>query len=261
MKHFLMAYAIAAAGLPAWSAASAQDSDELRVRVGLGAQLRPDYLGADSTEVAPLWRINIARGTDEFKFSAPDYSFGIPVVSSGGFSLGPAANIASSRKNSDVGAPVGKVPTTIEAGAFASYELRDSMYLRVEVLKGIGGHKGVVGAIGADKIWRDGDRYVLSIGPRVLFSDARYQRAYFGVSPAAASASGLPAYRPSGGLHGIAAASSISYQFDPRWGLFGYGRYERLVGDAAKSPIIRELGSRNQLSGGLGLNYTFRMKR
>ena len=28
-----------------------------------------------------------------------------------------------------------------------------------------------------------------------------------------------------------------------------------------KSPIIREFGSRNQLSGGLGLNYTFTIKR
>ena len=56
-------------------------------------------------------------------------------------------------------------------------------------------------------------------------------------------------------------ASSISYQFSPRLGLFGYGRDERLVGDAAKSPIIREFGSRNQLSGGLGLNYTFTIKR
>jgi outer membrane protein len=258
MKHFLIA---SAALLPAWSAASAQDSDDLRVRVGLGAQVRPEFLGADSTEVAPLWRINIAHGTDPFKFSAPDYSFGIPLVSTGGFSVGPAANIASGRKNSDLDVPVGRVPTTIEAGAFASYQLSDSLYLRAEALKGLGGHDGIVGTVGADQIWRDGDRYVFSIGPRVLFSDSRYQRAYFGVSPAVALASGLPAYRPSGGIHGVAAASSISYQFNPRFGLFGYGRYERLVGDAAKSPIVRELGSRNQLSGGLGLSYTFTIKR
>src|SRR4029079_6388982 len=258
MKHILIA---AGALLPAWSAASAQEAEDLRVRVGLGAQVRPDFIGADSSEVAPMWRVNIARGADPFKFSAPDYSFGIPVVSSGGFSFGPAANIASGRKNSDLDVPVGKVKTTIEAGAFASYELADSIYLRAEALKGLGGHDGIVGPVGADKIWRDGDRYVFSIGPRILFSDSRYQRAYFGVSPAAALASGLPAYRPSGGIHGVAAASGISYQFDPRWGLFGYARYERLVGDAAKSPIIRELGSRNQLSGGLGLSYTFTMKR
>lgn len=258
MKHFVIA---AAALLPAWSAASAQDSEDLRVRVGLGAQLRPDFIGADTSEVAPLWRINIARGTDPFKFSAPDYSFGIPLVSSGGFSIGPAANIASGRKNSDLDVPVGKVETTIEAGAFASYQLSDSLYLRAEALKGLGGHKGVVGTIGADYIWRDGDRYVLSIGPRVLFSNDRYQRAFFGVSPEAALASGLPAYRPGGGVHGVAAASGLSVQFDPRWGVFGFARYERLVGDAAKSPIVRELGSRNQLSGGVGLSYTFTIKR
>jgi outer membrane protein len=33
------------------------------------------------------------------------------------------------------------------------------------------------------------------------------------------------------------------------------------MGDAGKSPIVRELGSRNQLSGGLGLSYTFTVKR
>lgn len=258
MKHILI---VVAALLPAWSAASAQDADDLRIRVGLGAQLQPEFIGAEGTEVAPLWRLNIAHGTDPFKFNAPDYSPGIPVIRSGGLSLGPAANIASGRKNSDLDVPVGKVKTTIEAGAFASYQVSDSLYLRAEALKGLGGHKGIVGTVGADQVWRDGDKYVFSIGPRVLFSDSRYQRAYFGVSPAAALASGLPAYRPSGGIHGIAAASSFSYQFDPRWGLFGYGRYERLVGDAAKSPIVRELGSRNQLSGGLGLSYTFTMKR
>lgn len=258
MKHILIA---SAAILPAWSAASAQDNEDLRVRVGLGAQVQPEFIGADSSEVAPLWRINIAKGTDPFKFSAPDYSFGIPLVSTGGLSIGPAANIASGRKKSDLDVPVGKVKTTIEAGAYASYQLTDSLYLRAEALKGIGGHKGIIGTLGADKIWRDGDRYVFSIGPRVLFSDSRYQRPFFGVSPEAALASGLPAYRPGGGIHGVAAASSVSFQFDPRWGMFGYGRYERLVGDAAKSPIVRQLGSRNQLSGGLGLSYTFTMKR
>ena len=258
MKHFLIA---AVALAPAWSAAYAQDDNDLRVRVGLGGQLRPDYVGADSTEVAPLWDLDIARGTDEFGFEAPDYRFGIPVISTGGFSFGPAANLASKRKESDVGAPVGSVPFTFEAGAFASYEATKSIYLRAELLKGIGGHKGLVGAIGADQVWRDGDRYVFSIGPRLLFSDSRYQRAYFGVTEDAALASGLPVYRPSGGIHGVAAASGLSYQFSPRWGLFGYARYERLIGDAAKSPIVRELGSRNQLSGGIGLSYTFTIRR
>jgi outer membrane protein len=258
MKHFLIA---SAALLPAWSAASAQDSADYRVRVGLGAQVRPEFIGADDDEVAPLWDIDVARGTDQFNFEAPDDSFGITVISEGGFSFGPAAKIETKRKDSDLGAPIGKVPTTFEVGAFAEHQLSDSIRLRGEVRKGIGGHEGVVGALGVDQIWRDGDRYVFSIGPRLLLSNARYQRAYFGVTPDASLASGLPAYRPDAGIHAVALTSGLSFQFNERFGAFGFGRFERLVRDAAKSPIVRELGSRNQLSAGAGLSYTFTIKR
>jgi outer membrane protein len=260
MNRFLVASAtFAVAGLAVAGPAWAQDAGNTRVRVGLGAQVKPEFVGADKSEIAPLFDLDIAKGGNDFAFEAPDYNFGISVISTGGFSFGPAANIATERKESDVGAPVGKVKTTIEAGAFASYEVSKSFYLRADVLKGLGGHEGVVGTLGADYVWRDGDRYVVSIGPRVLLSDSRYQRAYFGVSPQASLASGLPVYRPSGGIHGVAAALGVSYQFNSRWGMFGYGRAERLVGDAADSPIVRELGSRNQLSGGLGISYTFTM--
>jgi outer membrane protein len=247
--------------LPAWGAAQAQESPDLRVRVGLGAQLQPEFIGADNTDVSPLFHINTARGTHEFGFGAPDDSPAITVLSRKGFSFGPAGNIQWKRKQSEVGAPVGNVSTTFEAGAFAQYEAKDSFRLRAELLKGINGHEGLLGSVGADKIWRDGDRYVVSIGPRVLFSDGRYQRAYFGVSPAASLASGLPVYRPGGGVYALAMTGGLTYQLDDRWGLFGFARYERLVGDAAKSPIIRQLGSRNQMSGGLGLNYTFTLRR
>jgi outer membrane protein len=258
MKYLLVTAALI---LPAWSAASAQDSNDIRVRVGAGAQLLPDFIGSKSSAVAPLVHFNFAHGAEPFKFSAPDDSPGIAVVSSGGFSVGPAVNLQIRRKESDVGAPVGSVGRTIEAGAFAQYLLFGTFRIRGEVLKGLNGSHGLLGSIGADKIWRDGDRYVFSIGPRILISDARYQRAYFGVTPAASLASGLPLYRPNGGVYAIAVASGVNYALGKSWGVFGYGRYERLVGDAAKSPIIRQLGSRNQWSGGIGLSYTFTLRR
>lgn len=258
MKALLLA---GAAALSFSSPAVAQDNRDIRVRVGLGGELKPKFIGSDEVEFGPLWDIDIARGTNPFAFEAPDDSFGIRLFSKGGFTFGPAANIEWKRKESDIGAPVGKVKTTAEVGAFADYLPSETIRLRAELRQGVNGHEGLVGSFGADRIWRDGDRYVFSIGPRVLFSDAKYQRAYFGVDNAAALASGLPAYRPSGGIHAVAAASGLSYQFNPRFGAFGFARYERLVGDAAKSPIVRELGSRNQLSAGVGLNYTFTIKR
>ena len=258
MKFLLLA---SAAALLASSPAQAQDKEDFRVRVGAGAQLRPEFYGGDKTELAPLFDVDIARGSKPFRFEAPDDSFGIRLISSNGFTAGPAANIEGSRKNSDVGAAVGKVKTTIEAGAFAQYELGENFRLRGELLKGLGGHRGIVGSLGADYIARDGDNYVFSVGPRVRVSDGRYQRAYFGVDTEAALATGLPVYRPDAGVHALALASGLSYQFNPRFGMFGFAQYERLVGDAGKSPIIKEFGSRNQLSGGLGLSYTFNVSR
>jgi outer membrane protein len=250
-----MAAAIGLAGQ-----ANAQSDGGLRVRAGLGGQTRPEFPGADKNEWAPLIDVSIARGDNLFEADAPDESFSPALISAGGFKAGPALAIEGSRKESEIDAPVGKVSTTIEAGAFVQYAITDSVRLRGELRQGIGGHKGLIGSVGADYIWRDGDRYVFTLGPRLLMSNGRYQRAYFGVTPEAALASGLPEYRPDGGVHGVAAASGMQMAVGGGFGLFGFARYERLVGDARRSPIVREFGSANQLSAGLGLNYTFRMR-
>ena len=92
-------------------------------------------------------------------------------------------------------------------------------------------------------------------------SDARYQRAWFGVSPEASAATALPQYRPDGGVHAIGATSGLTYQLNPRLGLFGFGRYERLVGDAASSPVVRNIGSRDQFTFGLSATYSFGYSR
>lgn len=251
---------LAAAVLFPLQPALAQDSDDYRVRVGLGGQIRPEYIGADSQEWAPLFDLSIKRGNEPFDFGAPDDNFDIALIKKNGFSAGPVGNIQMGRKNKDVGEPVGKIKTTIEAGVFGQYELNDSLRLRTEVRKGIGGHNGIVASAGGDYVWRDGDRYVFSVGPRVLWSNGRYQREWFGVTDDVALVTGLSPYRPSSGVHAIAATSGAYVQLFGDVGLFGYGRYERLVGDAAKSPIVRELGSRNQVSGGIGLTYTFRVR-
>ena len=258
MKRLLIAWM---ALVPASTVASAQENDDVRVRVGLGAQLEPKYYGGDGTEVGPLWDLDFARGDNEFRFEAPDDGFDIAVISNDSFAAGPVANFERGRKNSDVGANVGKVKSTIEVGAFAQANPTKAFRIRGELRKGIGGHEGLVGDVGADFIARDGDNYVFSIGPRLLFSDKKYQRAFFEVTPAAAVATGLPVYRPDGGMHAVAATSGLSYQFSKEFGMFGFARYERLVGDAGKSPIVRRLGSRNQGSAGIGLSYTFTVAR
>ena len=101
---------------------------------------------------------------------------------------------------------------------------------------------------------------MFSVGPRVQFNNRHKEHTKNREAPRAALATGLPEYRPGGGIHSVGVASGASYQLSNRWGLFGFARYERLVGDAAKSPIVREYGSRNQVSAGIGVNYTFNIQ-
>lgn len=241
--------------------ALAQDREPIRLRVGLGAQTIPEFVGAGSNKWAPLWDVAVKRGPGPFDFEAPDDNFDIKLFSTGRFSAGPVANLQGGRKESDVKAAIGKVATTFEAGGFVQYEVSQSIRLRAEVRKGIGGHGGLVGSLGADHVWRDGDRFLVSIGPRLMLSNGRYQRAWFGIDAAASGASGLREFRPGRGPYAIAAVSGLTYQFSKDVGLFGFARYERLVGDAARSPVVRELGSRNRLSAGAGLSYSFSIRR
>lgn len=239
--------------------ASAQDASPTRVRVGVGVQTTPEYIGADKNEFGPLVDIGIARNGENFRLKGVDDSFSISVFDKGGFSVGPLANYEPGRKNKDVGADVGKVSGTIELGAFAQYVLPSNTRFRLEMRKGMGGHKGFVGQLGADQFWRDGDKWDFGIGPRLTFGDGRFMDSFFEVDAAHALTSGLPVYNPSGGIYSVGLASNMHYAVGGGFGLFGYGKVEQLVGDAADSPITKEFGSKTQLSAGLGVSYTFSM--
>lgn len=256
-KHSFAAM-IVALGL-ASQPALAQDGGDRRVRVGIGGQTKPEYIGADKNEWAPLFDFSMTSGSDPFDFEAPDDNFDIALFKTNGFSAGPVAAYQSGRKNKDVGADVGKVKGTIEVGGFTQYELGGGTRLRMEVRKGFGGHKGLVASLGADQVWRDGDKWQFSAGPRVLIANSRFMRSWFGVPTDVSIQTGLAPYKPDGGIYAIGATSGMYYTISGGFGLFGYGRVERLVGDAADSPIVKEYGSKTQLSAGLGVTYTFNL--
>jgi len=246
-----------ACSAPAFAQSEPPEKEPVRVRVGLGAQLAPSYPGAADHSVKPYWDFAIARGSEEFDYEAPDENFGFPVLGAAGIEFGPSINVESARRRKDVGAPIDEVGTTVEVGAFAQYWLAPALRLRAEARQGIGGHRSLVGAVGADYVARDGDKWLVSIGPRLSLSDRGYQTAYFGVNPREASVTGLPVYRPKAGVHAVGAVAGMHYALGNRWGVMAFAKYDRLVGDAGRSPIVRAYGKRDQLSGGLGLTYVF----
>ena len=229
----------------------------IRVRVGAGAQIVPKFPGSRDTHISPYPDFAIARGSEPFVFEAPDEPFGFTVFHTKGIEIGPSITFQGKRRRVDTVAPMDEVGFSLEAGGFVQFWVGKSVRLRAEGRRGLSGHRAWVGSVGADYVIRDGDKYGFSVGPRVNLSDSKYQATYFGVNPGESARTGLSVYRPKGGVHSVGAIAGANYQLGGRWGLVGYVRYDRLVGDAADSPFIAAYGSRDQASAGAGLTYTF----
>ncbi|WP_260597185.1 MipA/OmpV family protein [Sphingomonas endolithica] len=243
---------------PAAAAQAESDtSTSRRTRLALGPQIVPSFPGADGISIRPLVDVARARGDEPFAFEAPDESFGPSLVRTGGLRFGPALGFEGKRSRDNTNGMLPKVGFTFELGGFVQYQLTPKLRLRTEVRQGIGGHKGLIGTVGADYVTRDADRWLFSIGPRVTLANGRYNRAFFGIDRATAMTTTLPAFRADGGLQAVGVTAGLIRQINARWGIYSYAKYDRLVADPGRSPVVRAFGARNQLSGGIALSYTF----
>ena len=103
-------------------------------------------------------------------------------------------------------------------------------------------------------------RFTVSAGPRFTAESTKATSPYFGVDAVQAMASGLPVFDARGGAHSVGAGAQLSYRIDPRWEVHSYVEYERLLGDAAKSPLVSVRGTPNQTTFGIGASYSFNVK-
>lgn len=233
---------------------------EWQGNVGLGAGILPDYSGASDYRVLPALRASVRKGG----YSASLLGLGAKadIFAPRNIAIGPVATFQFGRDDN-------KIP------GLPGYD--DAVYF--------GGHAGIAfdgvlsprdrvsfEAIFLQNVTRTGDGYQygatagygrplsrtvyanLTVG--IDFSSKDMMQVEYGVSPAAAAASGLPAYSPSGGLEGASATLLLGWRFAPDWGLFGVGGYKRLLGDAGDSPIVQR-GSEDQFFSALGLSYFF----
>ena len=253
----------AAAFLSVAVPASAQDGERRgwTVTVGAGAQTYPEYPGANSYGINPMPIFGLRSEGSPMPFEAPDDGFGFGILGRDSVvNFGPAVRFQNRRRERDVGAAVGNVGFTVEAGGFVELYPVRNFRVRAELRQGIGGHRGLVGDLGADFVVRDENNYIFSIGPRVRWADNDYHDAYFGVTPAVAVATGLPVYNPRSGVYAYGAQAGLTYRLGRNWGLQGYAGYDRLTRDAADSPIVQAFGSRSQWSGGAGLFIEFNVR-
>ena len=100
----------------------------------------------------------------------------------------------------------------------------------------------------------------ISGGPRFAWESTEAISPYFSINAAQVMATGLPIFNAMGGAHSAGAGMQVKYQINPQWEVHSFVEYDRLLGDAANSPLVTARGSVNQTTVGIGASYSFDVK-
>jgi outer membrane protein len=220
------------------------------LELGGGVLVQPAYEGADDYSVSPWPLVDL-------KFLSVPGLFTLGGRPEEGLILSPSFRVVGERQSDDYDELEGldDIDTAFELGGTVGYRY-EMVRGFASARRGFGGHEGFVGEVGADLVLAPTDRIALSIGPRLNFAGSDYMDTYFGVSEDEAADSDFSEYDADGGLKGVEIEAEARYALTQNWSVVGSAGWERLVGDAADSPIV-ERGDENQFTAGLGLTYRF----
>lgn len=169
---------------------------------GAGLFMRPRYPGAGSVRIAPRPTFGGIADLDPSDRLAGGVREGLRynlVSPPERVGFGPAVRLdfGRTRRDADRYTPgLGKVGLGLELGGFAQVALVPDTYARVEARQAVTGHEGLIADATLERVWRFSERGALLTGVRARYTDARYNRAYFGVTPAQSLASGGGASPP-----------------------------------------------------------------
>ena len=243
--------------------------------IGIGAAYRSSYEGSDDYILNPAPLLRGSFGGVDFEARGPGLALDlVPDAPRAKVDVlaGPAFRVNLNRVN-QIKDPVvrllGERDAAIEGGGFAGISINgvtnpfDSLTFRVDVLTDLGDvHNGTLLSPSVGFSTPLSRAVFASVSVDATHASGNYMRSEFGVTPAGAAASGLPAFEPDGGWKSAGASLILGYDLsgnglDGGWGLFALTSYNRLLNDAARSPIVRLRGDRDQWFLAAGLSYTF----
>lgn len=247
------------------------DAPAWRTELGAGLITTPTFRGADDYQVLLVPDVRVSYGE---AFSA-SIARGARYVawSDGATSIGPLVRLDFGR-DADGDSPfriagddpvelrgLHEVDTTVQAGAFVQHRVGD-WSVEAEVLQGVNGHEGLTVDLSFDYTvrltsndGRKGPPAFLVTGPRVQWANSAYHDAYFGVTTADVVTSGLPYYAADGGVGSAGWGLRYIRPVSRQAVLIAFAGYDKLLGSAADSPLVRLRGDTNQFSAGVFVSF------
>lgn len=242
---------------------STADDKNWNLTLGAGVRFVPSFMGSSELSLRPRPVFGISRGLTSRWHSAEDDAISPGLLFGDNWRVGLSGAILWQRRESSDRAlrGLGNVPFGGEAGLFAEYYITPWLRARADLRRGFVAHDAFRGELKLDAFGQLAPNLQAGFGPRVTLATADFNREYFGVTAAQSVASGLPVFRPKGGVESVGMLAQATYSWSPRLRSTVYAEYRYLVGDAGGSPLVRMRGSRDQFGFGLSTSYTFELFR
>lgn len=189
------------------------------------------------------------KGLDDIRFN---------LLGADGFEIGPVAGYRGGREQADgdLLGGLGDVDGGFVLGGYGAYTTNGFTFDASYVDQLTGDDTGGQLKLGASTKLAVTEAVEVTAGIGATYSSNDYMDTFFGVSSAQAgtSTAGLTAYNPKAGFKDVNFSLSSDIAIAPKWTMKLGGKYSRLIGDAADSPVIE---TKNQLTGSIGLIYRF----
>jgi MipA family protein len=242
--------------LPAGRAAES-GGDDWSLSLGPAIEITPAYPGAAASRTFALPDVE-AQYHDWLYISGTDL-LGVYAYNHDDSKAGAAIEwdfTERLEKDSAHLAHLGDVPSTPRFKLFFDPRLMPWLSGGIEVATDIGGHdEGTLGLAHMELLLPLGSRGFVTLGPGLTWSDSRYMRAFFSVSPAQSALSGLPVFEARAGVSDVYAEAVAGYRLSSRWSLGVDVIVAHLENDAAHSPFVE---SRSQTTWLASLLYRIR---
>jgi MipA family protein len=265
----LVVTSLAVSGVSAAIAQDKTNDSKNYLSLGLGGGFGPDYMGSDDYGFSPFPSAEI--GYEGFVVRSSGLGVAVDLLPSEIIEAGPIVRMGAGRDKSVKDSKVEllpKVKSELEVGFFIGsgvplkalgLDTESIVAANVEYIKGLkGGHEGSTFAGSLSLVTPLSDKFSLVTSASTTYIDDKYAKAFYGISAAGGAASGLTPYTAKGGFSDVGVSLAGNYQFTDAWAIGATVGYTRIIGDAAKSPIVKDQGSVNQYMGGVGLTYTFK---
>ncbi|MEM1177847.1 MAG: MipA/OmpV family protein [Acidobacteriota bacterium] len=246
--------------------ATASGDAEARERSGFfvaGVAELPEYQGADDGRLVPFFvgQFELDRGTVELEGLEARLD-----LIDGPWRGGPSLSVGLPRDEDFVDEPtiqlLPEVDVALELGGFVGLDvplgrsvedrLRLDLAVRHDVLDA---HGGLTAKFKVEYFFKVSRMLRIGLAANSTWADGGYHETYFSIAPEAAQDAGLAIYDAGAGFRDFGFEVYAITSFSESWGVFTRFAWNRLVDDAAESPLVRDLGSRDQRFFGAGAFY------